>query len=188
MTQRAWDLGVGAKDVVPGNMLATVTAESGAAPVASGPAEGERLWFLGTLAIIRVPGEAVNGRFALIEFLFPQHASPPLHTHPQDESYIVVEGRVTVQAGDDRFELEAGASAVVPMGVGHTFRVETETARVLVLSTPAGLERLVRDGSVPATSATLPPAGTPRPSPEELERIFATHGQTNLGPPLGPDD
>jgi len=35
-----------------------------------------------------MPDEASNGRFALIEFLFPRHGSPPLHTHPQDESYI----------------------------------------------------------------------------------------------------
>src|SRR5438477_12340023 len=116
----------------------------------SQPDEGEQLWFLGTLAIVRVPGEATGGRFALIEFLFPRDASPPLHTHPQDESYVVVEGRLTVQADNQRVRLAAGATAVVPMGVPHTFLVESETARVLVLSTPAGLERLVRDGSVPA--------------------------------------
>jgi quercetin dioxygenase-like cupin family protein len=150
----------------------------------SGSGEGERLWFLGTLATIKVPEEATDGRFALIEFLFPRHASPPLHTHPQDESYIVQEGRLTVQAGEQRFELGPGAVAVVPMGVAHTFRVDSDTARVLVLSTPAGLERLVRDGSVPASAPTLPPSGTPRPSSEELESIFRTHGQVNVGPPL----
>ena len=150
--------------------------------------EGERLWFLGTLATIRVAGEAVDGRFALIEFLFPQHTSPPLHTHPQDESYFVLEGRLTVQAGERRFALESGAAAVVPMGVAHTFRVDSDSARVLVLSTPAGLERMVRDGAVPATTFQLPPADTPRPTPEELDRIFASHGQVNLGPPLGPND
>ncbi len=152
----------------------------------SGAGEGERRWFLGTLATIKVPGEATNGRFALIEFLFPRHASPPLHTHPQDESYFVLEGRLTVQAGEQRFELLPGAAAVVPMGVAHTFRVESDTARVLVLSTPAGLEDFVRDGSVPATAPTLPPAETSRPSPEELEDIFRAHGQVNVGPPLAP--
>ena len=154
----------------------------------SEPGAGEQLWFLGTLATIKVAGEASGGRFALIEFLFPRHASPPLHTHPQDESYIVLEGRLTVQAGEQRFELELGATAVVPMGVAHTFRVDSETARVLVLSTPAGLERFVRDGAVPAGQPTLPPNETPRPSPAELERIFRAHGQVNVGPPLGPDD
>src|SRR5438067_9304311 len=120
--------------------------------LASDPGEGERLWFLGTLATIRVPGEAVDARFALMEFLFPRHASPPLHTHPQDESYVVLDGGLTVMAGRQRFELAEGAIGVVPMGVPHTFRVDSDTARVLVLSTPAGLEGLVRDGSVPATA------------------------------------
>jgi quercetin dioxygenase-like cupin family protein len=152
----------------------------------SAAGQDERVWFLGTLAIIRVPGEAVGGRFALIEFLFPPNASPPLHTHPQDESYIVLDGRLTVQAGTDRFELAAGGMAVIPMGVPHSFRVDSDNARVLVLSTPAGIERFVRDGSVPATSPTLPPPDTPRPTPERLEQLFRTHHQLNLGAPLAP--
>jgi quercetin dioxygenase-like cupin family protein len=154
----------------------------------SGPRQGEQLWFLGTLATITVSGEATDRRFALIDFLFPRHASPPLHTHPHDESYLVQEGLLTVQAEDERFELLAGATAVVPMGVPHTFRVDSDTARVFVLSTPAGLEQLVRDCSVPAVTPTLPPAETARPTPEQLERIFRAHGQVNLGPPLAPDD
>jgi quercetin dioxygenase-like cupin family protein len=160
----------------------TITATS------SRPGEGERLWFVGTLATIRVPGEATDGRFALIEFLFPHGASPPLHTHDVDESYIVLEGQLTVQAGEERFELGAGGTGVVPLGVPHTFRVDSDGARVLVLSTPAGLERMVRDASVPATAPTLPPPDTPRPAPDELQRIFDSHGQFNLGPPLGPED
>jgi hypothetical protein len=38
----------------------------------SGPGEGERLWFLGTMPTIKLPGELFEGRFALIEFLFPR--------------------------------------------------------------------------------------------------------------------
>jgi quercetin dioxygenase-like cupin family protein len=137
---------------------------------------------------IKLPAEASDGRFSLIEFLFPQHASPPLHTHPQDESYFVLEGRLTIQAGEQRFELEAGAAAAVPMGVPHTFRVDSDTARVLVLSTPAGIERMIRDAAVPATAPTLPPPDAPRPAPEDLQRIFEAHGQETLGPPLAADD
>ncbi len=77
---------------------------------------------------------------------------------------------------------------MVPAGVAHTFRVDDETAQVLVLSTPAGIERMVRDGSVPATAPTLPPADAPRPSPEELAELFRWHGQVNLGPPLASGD
>ena len=46
----------------------------------------------------------------------------------------------------------------MPLGVAHTFRVDSETARVLVLGTPAGLERLVREDPSRATAPTLPPA------------------------------
>lgn len=171
----------GASCVAPS---APPAADMAATRSASG--QGERLWFLGTLAIVRVPEEAADGRSAVLEFLFPRHASPPLHTHPQDESYIVLDGQLTVQAGADQFALEAGDIAVVPMGLAHTFRVDSDTARVLVLSTPAGLERFVRDASVPARSPTLPPADTPRPTTERLEQIFRTHHQVNLGPPLAP--
>jgi quercetin dioxygenase-like cupin family protein len=149
---------------------------------------GEQRWFLGTLATIRVPGEAVDGRFAVIEFLFPQYSSPPRHTHPQDESYVVLAGRLTVESGQHRFILEPGGVAVVPMGIPHTFRVDSETAQVLVLSTPSGLERMILEGSVPALSGTLPPVDTPRPSAEELSQIFEAHGQVNCGPPLAPED
>jgi hypothetical protein len=74
------------------------------------------------------------------------------------------------------------------MGVAHTFRVDSDTARVLVLSTLSGLELMVLAASVPADSAALPPGDTPRPSPDELAQIFAAHGQVNCGPPLSPGD
>jgi quercetin dioxygenase-like cupin family protein len=168
--------------------FSSASSEADSAATWSAPGQGERLWFLGTMAIVRVPGEAVNGRFALIEFLFPRHASPPLHTHPQDETFIVLEGQLTVQAGRDRFQLDAGATAVVPTGLAHTFRVDSDTARVLLLSTPAGIDRFVRDCSVAATSPTLPPAEAARPNSECLEQIFRTHQVVNLGPALGPAD
>src|SRR3954468_4797687 len=106
---------------------------------------GERLWFLGTLATVRLPAEASGGRFALIEGLFPHLASPPLHTHPQDETYVALEGRMTLVAGERRFELGPGDAGTAPSGVAHTFRIDSETARVLIRSTPAGLERMMRD-------------------------------------------
>ncbi|MDX6691457.1 MAG: hypothetical protein QOG15_2914 [Solirubrobacteraceae bacterium] len=161
-----------------------MSSASPASPVVSAAGAGEALWFFGTLAIVRVPGEAVGDRFALMEFLLPQDASPPLHTHPQDESYIVLEGRMSVQAGDDVVELEAGGVLAVPMGVSHSFWVHSKTARVLILSTPAGIERLVRDASVPAAAPIIPPADAPRPGPDEIERVFAAHRCVTVGPRL----
>jgi quercetin dioxygenase-like cupin family protein len=160
----------------------------GAGAVHSPAGAGEELWVLGCLATIIVPGEAVGDRFALMEFLAPRHLSPPLHTHPQDETFIMLDGRLTFQAGgEQRFVAEAGATVVVPTGVRHTWRVDTDTARMLVISTPAGLDRLFRDAGVAALAPTLPPPNA-GPSPETVEQALRTHRHDNCGPPLGPND
>jgi hypothetical protein len=58
----------------------------------SASGEGERLWFVGTLATIRVPGEAIGGRYALIEFLFPntprRRVTPILRTRATSSSRV----------------------------------------------------------------------------------------------------
>lgn len=135
-----------------------------------------------------MPGEAVGGRYSLIEFAFPHLASPPRHTHPQDETFIVLEGELTVVTDEERFTLSPGDVGAFPAGTVHSFRVDSDGARVLALSTPAGLEAMVRDLSVQAARPTLPPPDAPRPDADELQRVFAAHGQVNHGPPLGPDD
>jgi len=45
---------------------------SDTSPIALQRDEGEALWFLGLLAIVKAAGEATNGRFAVIEHLAPQ--------------------------------------------------------------------------------------------------------------------
>ena len=96
-----------------------MTPSGGAKATWSAATTGEHLWFVGTLATIRIPGEAVDRRFALIEFLFPYLASPPRHTHPQDESYVVLDGRLTIEAGEELervFEAHGQVNVGPPLG------------------------------------------------------------------------
>ena len=92
------------------------------------------------------PRRRPKGRFALLELVLPRGASPPLHTHPQDESYVVLDGSLTLVAGGERSTLGPGGAATVPMGVPHTFRAESDEVRALLVSTPAGIERMILDG------------------------------------------
>jgi quercetin dioxygenase-like cupin family protein len=154
----------------------------------SGPGEGEHIWLPNSYATILVPGEAVDGRFSLMEFGAAHHMSPPLHTHPQDETFFMLDGVMTFQLGEERLLLEAGATAVVPRGVRHTWRADSESVRMLVVSTPAGIDRLFRDLGFPAPSPTLPPPGAPERSLEEIEEICRLHRHDNYGPPIGPDE
>ncbi len=167
------------------------------AAAGSGP-----LWFLGTLARVKLGGEATGGRLALVEILLPRAAAPPLHSHPQDETFYVLDGELVVWlvAAEERATAPAdghppasgatdgrrcspGDVVFAPAGVPHTFLVESDTARLLVLSTPAGIERYVRELSEPARWPWLqPPAEGPRVAAERLEAVERALGVVRHGP------
>jgi quercetin dioxygenase-like cupin family protein len=50
----------------------------------------------------------------------PGHG-PRLHRHPYDETWVVVEGSLTFQAGDELVTAATGDIVVVPPGVPHKF-------------------------------------------------------------------
>ena len=71
-----------------------------------------------------------------------------------------------------------------PGGTPHTFRVESDTARVLVLSTPAGIEDLVHGLGEPARWPWLqPPADGPRVPAERVAAVERAVGMVRHGPP-----
>jgi quercetin dioxygenase-like cupin family protein len=149
----------------------------------------EPLWFLGTLARIKLDGEQTGGRFALWEGELPRGAAPPLHSHPQDETFYVLDGEVTVWIDEEPRLCRAGAAAFAPGGAPHTFRVESDTARMLFLSTPAGIEDYVRELGEPASWPWLqPPADGPRVQPERIEAVERKLGVVRHGPPPPPVD
>ena len=159
----------------------------------------EPLWFLGTLARMKLTGEETDGRFALWEGVLPNGAAPPLHSHPQDETFIVLDGESTAwgvpaeAAGGDGDPAwpethgrrhGAGAAVLAPAGVPHTFRVESDTARMLFLSTPAGIEDYVLALAEPARWPWLqPPPDGPRVPAERMAAVERELGVVRHGPP-----
>ena len=183
-------------------MSATTTDRSGtrvAEPqVVSG--RGELLWFLGTLVRVKLDGHQTAGRFALLEIVLPHGAAPPLHSHPQDETFYILEGELTAwlvepELADDGSappawvttrgrRCEVGDVVFAPGGTPHTFRVESDTARMLVVSTPAGIEDMIRGLAEPALWPWLqPPPDGPRVSPERIASVERQAGMVRHGPP-----
>ena len=150
----------------------------------------EPLWFLGTLVRPKLGGGQTGGRFALWEGVLPRGAAPPLHSHPQDETFYVLEGKIAVwagEAGESGRVCEEGAAVFVPGGTPHTFRVDSDTARLLFLSTPAGIEEFVRALAEPAAWPWLqPPPDGPRVPADRMEAVEREHGVTRFGPPPTP--
>jgi hypothetical protein len=44
-----------------------------------------------------------------------------------------------------------------PRDIVHSFTIDSEQVRIIVMNTPAGLEEFFKECSVPAPSMTLPP-------------------------------
>jgi quercetin dioxygenase-like cupin family protein len=158
------------------------------------------LWFLGTFVRPKLTGADTGGRLALWEGVLPRGAAPPLHTHPQDETFYVLEGELTVwvveaeltdnRDGDTGWlatrarTCGPGAAAFAPADSAHTFRVESDTARLLFLSTPAGIEDYVHALAEPARWPWLqPPAEEPRVDADRLVAVEREHGVVRLSPP-----
>ena len=143
---------------------------------------------MGSLFDWHVDGAASGGGLSLAEVLVRAGGEPPLHVHArEDEVFYVLEGEVTFMRGVQRIDFGPGSSVVLPRGIQHGFAVRTSTARMLVMTTPAGLEDAFRVLSEPAPDRVLPPAPEGPPDPAQVEALsaeFARHGVTFVGPPL----
>lgn len=147
----------------------------------------EQLWFLNTLVTVQVSCTAASDGISVLENLAPRGDSPPLHVHhTEDEIFHVLEGRFRFRVGDEELELASGETLLAPKGIAHTYLVESEQGRWLVVTAHGGFERLVRSFSRPAERSELPEPAPP-PSPEDAEALAAACREQSIdliGPPL----
>lgn len=142
--------------------------------------DGEAIWLQGGLCIIKAAGEHTAEQFSLAEQVMPQHMCTPIHVQPdEDELFYVLQGRMTFYLDGRIIPATPGSVIGIPRGAAHGFRVESETARFLVLNTPAGHERWFRAAGEPAASRTLPPHP---PDGERITEATNAFGITVVGP------
>ena len=148
------------------------------------PGVGEDTWFLQNRMTIKATAEETGGAFGLLESWIAVGSSPPLHIHRrEDESFWVIEGRIRFRCADEEFVAEAGSFVFLPRDVPHTFIVEGEqTAHVLTLVTPGGMERFFVDGGRVPEGPGLPPPGPPDIA--RLKEAAELYGSEIIGPPL----
>ena len=152
-------------------------------PIVSPLGDSEMISFLGGAIAVRVDGAQTAGAFALIDQLLPRGAATPLHVHPtQDETFYVISGAITVYRGGELAAASAGDLVALPRGIPHAFRVDSDEARLLDVTAPAGHERFFRLAGDPAEAFRLDPDG----GAPDFGRIEAAAAETELellGPP-----
>ncbi len=145
------------------------------------PEESELRWMGQTSTYFLATGEQTEGTFALVDERAKRGESVPLHLHRDDmESFYVVEGELTLWIGDNPgARVGAGAFAHIPGGIVHGFRIESETARYLILTTPRH-GRFYRAITLPARAGGLPPLETIDGS--QIKQASREYGVEYVGP------
>jgi len=116
------------------------------------------VWYNGSLLTFLATSEDTQGQFALIEIAGRRGNAPPPHIHHrEDEVFYLLEGELTVSVGDRIIKATPGTMVFLPRNVQHSFTIDSEQGRMLVLLTPAGFEGWFKEFSMPAPALTLPP-------------------------------
>ena len=129
-----------------------------------------------------------DGRVGLALVTQAPGFATPLHRHANEaEAFFLLDGNLTYRAGDDLFQMSVGDFVWLPQTMPHAFRVTSKSpAKVLALTTPAGLLRLYDEVGMPTKERRLP-EGDGRPMAEEVARwneIGPRYGLEVLGPPI----
>ena len=133
-------------------------------PYALPPGAGQPMeWFTSRIIL-----KASSPEIGVIEVTMSPGEEPPLHVHRNEDEWLyVLEGAVSFHVGGENHFGEAGAFVFFPRGIAHTFTIETGSARVLVMNTPGGFERMFE----------LAPK-----TPEEAKRAMEAFGMEVVGP------
>ena len=134
--------------------------------------EGQAAWVVGDHYTVKASGEDTGEAFALIEVLVPPLSGPPPHIHRrEDEAFYVLEGEFEVHIDDQRLTAGPGSWVTLARGSLHHFKnIGSSPARMLILATPAGLDRFFLEAGREATD-TSPESGAV--TPEDPERLLA---------------
>jgi quercetin dioxygenase-like cupin family protein len=149
--------------------------------------EHQRLAYTGGAELAVILDAAITGgQLTVIESHSRRGDASPVHVHSRDdEAFLLLDGEMTVWAGDQRNQLLPGGIAFLPRNIPHAVRCDIAT-RALVLSTPAGFQETVFRSAGWDLSRPMPEGW--QPTQDAIRRAAEQAGVTLIGPPHGLDD
>lgn len=135
-------------------------------PADSGPSfwgPGDRYTFL-------VTGAQSDGAYFIMEALVPPEGGPPPHIHHREqESFYVLEGAIDIQMGGKIVQATSGDFVHIPCGTVHSFRnTGSDTARMLLIFSPGGIERFFEETLEPVQDRSADP-------PDNMDVVVARY-------------
>jgi len=149
--------------------------------------EHQRLAYTGGHELAVVLDAAITGgQLTVIDTHARRGDASPVHVHSRDdEAFLLLDGEMTVWAGEVRHRLWPGAVVFLPRQIPHAIRFDI-ASRALVLSTPAGFQEGVF--RLAGWDLSRPRPEGWQPTQDALHRAAEQAGVTLIGPPHGLDD
>jgi mannose-6-phosphate isomerase-like protein (cupin superfamily) len=116
---------------------------------------------------------SMGGEMEMFDLRGHRGSGPVLHAHPYDEAYFVLEGTVVIIDESTEQEIGVGMTVMIPAGVVHAYRITSEAARFLVVSSGHRLGKFFEESD--AEVKTLP---------EDLEKLIAIAKRNGITSPL----
>ena len=141
--------------------------------VVRGPGEGDALALGPSQAVIKSSAQDGLGSLTLMDNTIAAGFPGPIpHRHRRMvDSFYVLDGTLTLLAGEEPVDAAAGTFAAMPPGARHTFsNPSADPVRVLNVMAPGGFESYLREFA--AVAGANP--GAP-PDPEAMARIAAKY-------------
>jgi mannose-6-phosphate isomerase-like protein (cupin superfamily) len=93
-------------------------------------------------AVFKADEQETGSRYSVSEWwLEPRTQGPGPHSHAEDDLFYVIEGVMSIRAGDEWHECPKGSFVLVPGGVTHDFQNRGGVrAGILNFSAPGGFE------------------------------------------------
>lgn len=117
-----------------------------------------------------------GGRFEIFELTGPAESGPPPHAHPWDEAYIGLEGEVMMTIDGTETVLRASDVITVPAGTLHSYRILTDGAQALLVTSGHRASMFFAD-----LDANTDPGP---PTPESLPAIAEVAARNGLTSPI----
>ena len=145
------------------------------------PRKNDRIEILGIELEWKLRRNDTVNHYCVLAATMPPGVGVPLHQHPQQEAFFILEGRAqfAVENGAPLAwkEVNPGDMVNIPPDAIHGFRNESDREVKLLLTCEAELGKFFEEASTPLAANQT---ARPNVSPEEIQRVLEIarkHGQ-----------
>lgn len=118
------------------------------------PGAGESYKMLTHTFARKITGNDTKGQYAMFEITDNAESGAPLHSHPWEETFYILEGEIEIQMEGSKQVVTAGSVIHFPKNTVHGFKICSPVARALIIMSPAFREEFYQE--VSAANVSLP--------------------------------